>query len=212
MAWKSVVRDEEGIRLGRGNDRIPRGSHICWFYRSTAERDAIMFPFLKAGIETQEQCNCVLGEQEHHRLKVGLQQQGVDVETVISSGQLSILDPVELYCPQGHFDLGEKEQLWNEIYTNSRDAGYPLVRLIEDMDWIAQAVPSEDKLLEHEIGLNYQLRKNQGVAICQYNLTKFKGETIINVLKVHPIIIWGGIAVRNPFYVEPVVLQAQLGL
>jgi hypothetical protein len=212
MVWKSAFHGEESTRLGCGTERIPLGSHICWFYNCPDERDAVVFPFLKAGIETNEYCSCVMGEQEHHWLKAGLQHQGVDVESAISSGQLSFSDPLEMYCLQGQFDLQEKRHVWDDIYTKSRNAGYPSVRLVEDMGWVAEQMPSEEKLLEYEIGLNHQLRKHQGVAICQYNLAKFKGETIINVLKAHPIIIWGGMAVRNPFYVESVVLRAQLGL
>jgi hypothetical protein len=212
LVLNSVCLDNEYTWLGCGRGRIPLGSHICWFYNCLDDRESVLIPFLKAGIDTHERCNCIMAEQEQHWLKSGLQRQGVDVPAAISSGQLSLWDPVEVYCSKGYFDDEEKNHLWDNIYLDSRNADYSLVRLVADMDWVAGQMPSEKKLLEYEIGLDHRVRKNQGVAICQYNLAKFKGGTIINLLKAHPIVIWGGVAVRNPFYVEPVVLREQMEL
>ncbi len=209
LAQKSAIQHEGSACLGCSDDRIPLGSHICWFYRSPAEREAVIFPFLKAGIETQEHCHYMLEEPEHHWLKTGLQRHGVDVAAVISSGQLSISDPAGLYGSEEEFDLGKNSRIWDEIYTDSHSDSYKMLRLVKDMSWMARLMLKEEMLLEYEIGLNYHLRKKQGLAICQYDLTKFKGDIVLDILKVHPIIIWGGMAVRNPFYVEPVVLQAQ---
>ncbi len=209
MSQKTAVRHEESTCLGCAGDRIPLGSHICWFYRSPAERDAVVLPFLKAGIDTREQCHYILEEREHPWLKTGLERHGVDVEASISSGQLSILDPVGLYSSSHNIDFGEKSSFWDAIYANPCKTDFPMMRLVKDMNWMGRESLNEEMLLEYEIGLNYHLRKNQGVAICQYDLTKFRGDVILDILKVHPIIIWGRTAVRNPFYVDPVILRDQ---
>jgi hypothetical protein len=36
-----------------------------------------------------------------------------------------------------------------------------------------------------------------------YNVTKFSGKTIMNVLRTHPFTISGGIITQNPFYQNP---------
>jgi hypothetical protein len=39
--------------------------------------------------------------------------------------------------------------------------------------------------------------------ICVYNLAKFGGAVVMDVLRTHPIVIIGGIAQENPFFVPP---------
>jgi hypothetical protein len=36
--------------------------------------------------------------------------------------------------------------------------------------------------------------------MCQYDLNKFDGGTLYDVLNVHPVVIVGGHLLRNPFY------------
>jgi hypothetical protein len=39
--------------------------------------------------------------------------------------------------------------------------------------------------------------------VCTCNLAKFGGETVIDMLRTHPVIIIGGILQQNPFFVPP---------
>jgi hypothetical protein len=39
--------------------------------------------------------------------------------------------------------------------------------------------------------------------ICTYQLGKFGGDTVIDIMRTHPMIIIGGLLHRNPFYVPP---------
>jgi len=39
--------------------------------------------------------------------------------------------------------------------------------------------------------------------ICTYQLSKFGGDTLIDIMRTHPMIIIGGLLHRNPFYVPP---------
>jgi len=48
------------------------------------------------------------------------------------------------------------------------------------------------------------------MSICMYNLTRFDGKTIMNVLQTHPYtIIKGGIITKNPYYVHPDIWLAE---
>jgi hypothetical protein len=39
--------------------------------------------------------------------------------------------------------------------------------------------------------------------LCLYDLDKFSGEVVVNVVKTHPQVLVQGILVENPYYVEP---------
>jgi hypothetical protein len=39
--------------------------------------------------------------------------------------------------------------------------------------------------------------------ICTYQLSRFSGDTVIDIMRTHPAVIVGGILQQNPFYVPP---------
>jgi hypothetical protein len=39
--------------------------------------------------------------------------------------------------------------------------------------------------------------------ICTYDLTRFSGDIIMDVLRTHPTVIVGGILQKNPFFIPP---------
>jgi len=46
-------------------------------------------------------------------------------------------------------------------------------------------------------------RSHDDAVICTYQLGKFGGDTVIDIMRTHPMIIIGGLLHRNPFYVPP---------
>jgi hypothetical protein len=41
------------------------------------------------------------------------------------------------------------------------------------------------------------------MAICVYDLGKFDGHTVMDILRAHPMVLIGGIIQENPFYQPP---------
>jgi len=63
-----------------------------------------------------------------------------------------------------------------------------------------------DALLEYEARANDAWLRQDGPVhpvICTYDLTKFSGEIIVDVMRTHPMIIIGGILQENPFFIPP---------
>ncbi|MGO9934665.1 MAG: hypothetical protein ACLPV8_23020 [Steroidobacteraceae bacterium] len=51
-----------------------------------------------------------------------------------------------------------------------------------------------------------QLRETRHVrdaVICVYDLAKFGGDTVVDIMRTHPMIIIGGILEQNPFFAPP---------
>ena len=59
------------------------------------------------------------------------------------------------------------------------------------------------KLIEYESKLNRFVRDHDVTIVCQYNREKFSPELILNVIRTHPLVVYGGIVAKNPFYVPP---------
>ena len=46
-------------------------------------------------------------------------------------------------------------------------------------------------------------QRHDDAVICTYQLGKFGGDTVIDIMRTHPMIIIGGILQQNPFFVPP---------
>ena len=71
------------------------------------------------------------------------------------------------------------------------------------MEWAAEDRPAVDDLLEYETRFNYVLVNYPDPVICTYDLSKFRADFVVDVMRTHPMIIIGGILQANPFFVPP---------
>lgn len=74
------------------------------------------------------------------------------------------------------------------------------------MEWALEDKPGIHDLLEYEAQANDIWLHQEGPVnpvICTYDLTKFSGDVVIDIMRTHPMIIIGGILQENPFSVPP---------
>jgi len=71
------------------------------------------------------------------------------------------------------------------------------------MDWAVKDRSYIDDLVEFESRVNDVWQRHDDAVICTYQLAKFGGETVIDIMRTHPMIIIGGILQQNPFFVPP---------
>ena len=95
--------------------------------------------------------------------------------------------------------LEEFEQLASGI----DEAGFPLSRIVCQMDWAAEDRLHIDDLVAFESRVNEVWRRHEDAVICVYDLAKFGGDTVIDIMRTHPMVIIGGILQSNPFFVPP---------
>jgi hypothetical protein len=69
------------------------------------------------------------------------------------------------------------------------------------MEWAVESDTGVDALLEYEASVNLQPVDHP--VVCTYDLTKFRGDVVVDVMRTHPMIIIGGILQENPFFAPP---------
>ncbi len=60
-----------------------------------------------------------------------------------------------------------------------------------------------EQLVEFESRVIGVWRRHDDAVICTYHLAKFGADTVIDILRTHPMIIIGGILQHNPFFIPP---------
>jgi hypothetical protein len=71
------------------------------------------------------------------------------------------------------------------------------------MDWAVEGGSYVDDVVEFESRVNEVWNRHEDAVICTYYLRKFGGDTVIDILRTHPMVIIGGILQHNPFFVPP---------
>lgn len=183
------------------------GDHICAFYRGREERDRLMVPYLREGLRAGDVCVCITGAADHRRVERSVLDgcDGDDAE------RLEIRHAEDTYLAGGTFSSDHMLTFWSEWGAQTfGEKKCSFARAASDMSW-AQTVISGgliDDFMGYEAQATRSARAYPQVALCLYDLDKFRGDVIIPVLKVHPKVFFGGMLLENPYYVEAEQLQA----
>jgi hypothetical protein len=178
------------------------GDHICAFYRGREERDGLMVPFLQEGVRAGDVCLCITGGSDHRRLERSV----LDGCEGVDAGLLEIEDAEDTYLAGGSFSSDRMLTYWTDWGHKTFEAqGRSFARAASDMSWAHNVItgPLIDDFIGYEAQATRSARAYPQVALCLYDLDKFRGNVIIPVLKVHPKVFFGGMLLENPYYVDP---------
>lgn len=192
------------LELGFGGYRCNWGTHICGLYETDAERDAILFGFLGQGARERDlQLYCPT-EHTADSFVESFDHACPDcADSVHDPAMFQFLTARELYYPDGTFSPSRMDAGLSGFYRHSQKDGPRNVRATAEMVWALEAIPGIEHLMVYESRLNYFIPGKPWISICLYNLRRFDGKTIMDVLRTHPYSISGGVVTQNPFYQDP---------
>jgi hypothetical protein len=176
--------------------------HVCAFFHDAEEEYRVLLPFIKEGIERGEKAFHVVDPKLREDHLRRLASAGIDVAECQKARQFELADWENMYFREGDFDQDRMIELWRETLRAAGQEGFPLTRLVAHMEWALEEREGVSQLIEYEAKFNLIPRYRDAV-ICTYNLAKFSGGVIMDVLRTHPMVILGGALQVNPFYVPP---------
>ena len=182
--------------------------HLCAFFHDKNEEFRTLLPFVVEGLAAGEKAIHVIHPRngEEHRRR--LARAGIDVEAAEQSGQLDIVAGPGGYVAGVIFDQVEALKIIDRLLTDAHKNGFRQTRFIGFMDWAVE-IRGED-LVAFEALVNPILEKHDDVVICAYDLSRFKGADVIDVMRTHPSALIGGVVQQNPFYIPPEQMLEEL--
>jgi hypothetical protein len=177
--------------------------HVCAFFNSADEEYRVLMPFIKDGFECGQKAVHVVNPGRFHDHFERLTAAGIDARAAQRSGQLELRTSVEAYLRDGRFDQDRMLQEFEQLSSGNEKAGFPLSRIVCQMDWAADGRSHIDNLVEFESRVNEVWSRSEDAVICVYDLAKFGGDTVIDIMRTHPMVIIGGILQHNPFFLAP---------
>lgn len=205
-----TTSNQSTLHLGFGNYTCNWGVHFCGLYETEAERDEIIMGFLSQGARDGDlQLYCPV-ERSPEDFEAAFSRTCPHCASKLHNPEsFQINSARELYYPDGTFSPWAMDDGLNAFYEQSRKGRAPNIRATAEMVWALEAVPGAEHLMAYESRLNYFIKGKPWISICLYNLNKFSGKMIMQVLQTHPYIISQGIVTENPFFVDPDIWLAQ---
>ncbi|HKS24500.1 MAG TPA: MEDS domain-containing protein [Thermoanaerobaculia bacterium] len=209
-AGDSLLRTIETLAIRLAGAFLRGRRHIAAFFHSPRERYRVLAPFIADGIARGEKAVHLIDPPDRDSHVRRLQEAGVDVAAAETRHQLELLSWDETYLRDGRFDQAAMAAMVDEILGTAAADGYPRTRGVAYMEWALGDQPGVKDLVVYEARLNDVLAEHGDVVICAYDLMKFPGHLILDVLRAHPAVIVGGALRENPFYTPPAAMIAEL--
>jgi hypothetical protein len=133
---------------------------------------------------------------------------GIDVAAVQQHGQLELREWAEAHLQGGFFDQDRTLALIDEIRRRAKEQGFLRIRFVTHLEWALEDRPGVDGLLKYEASAN--IVPFEDPVVCVYDLAKFGGDVVVDIMRTHPQIIIGGILQENSFFVPPQVFLREL--
>ena len=170
---------QRSISLGFTTERYAAGSHMCYLWDDEGERADIIARFVESGLAAGEMVGYFTDS---------LSPAEIEAKVGGPSPSLRVSPAVDTYCPGGVFSPDRMLEHLRGLHTTSVGA---------------------DRLIEYECRINTIVDTHPTTAVCQYDVRRFDGATLFDVLSVHPMMIVKGQVVRNPYYFTPEVFLAR---
>ena len=195
---ESLPVPESAIHLG--GSVVDEHRHIAAFFGSEQERYRVLSPFIAEGLAEGEKALHIIDPRECELHVRRLKEAGIDVGRAESERRLELLPWEKATLRERKFDRRAMLALIEQLFSDASAEGFPRMRLIGHMEWALQDLPGVDDLIAFEAEVNHIVPNYPDVAVCAYDVTKFRGDVIIGAIRAHPAILIDGALHDNPFY------------
>jgi hypothetical protein len=183
---------------------LPDAAHICAFFDSEAQAYECIAPYFEEGLRQGEQVVSIrdAGQCEPHldRLRKLIPR---PLEEPIRNNQLRIVASEETYLKDGFFESERMYLMLQDVLRDAEASPYKRVRTCGEMTWALREFPGTEELMEYESRVNKLTRVHDCTLMCIYDVNKFSGRAVMDVLATHPMVVMNDRIYENPYYVEP---------
>jgi MEDS: MEthanogen/methylotroph, DcmR Sensory domain len=201
--WEQRAMKKTAAPISFAGSQLGEPRHVCAFFNNDEEEYRVLLPFIKDGFERGDKAIHVVCPEQHHDHLQRLSGIGIDSAAVQRTGQFELRSSTETYLQDGCFDQDRMLKSFEQIASGNAGTEFPLSRIVCRMDWVPDGRSHIDDLIEFEAKVNDVWCRHDDAVICTYRLSRFSGDTVIDIMRTHPMVIIGGILQHNPFFVPP---------
>jgi hypothetical protein len=194
------------LELGLPGVNVDPGDHICALYWGRTERDQLISAFVRAGLRGGAKCLCLIDTDDPAQVLDGISD---NVSALITSRQLEVSRTMDAYLRDGRFTAESMiDYLEHTMAGVMADGRFDHIRVVGEMSWVLRHPPGAGDLIRYESALNRFSPRYPQVLMCMYDLVRFGGGVVLDLLRTHPRLLMGGMILDNPHYLSPDELEA----
>ncbi|MFC1490078.1 MEDS domain-containing protein [Candidatus Latescibacterota bacterium] len=203
--------DQERIKLGFHKHECNNGVHFCGLYENEQERDEIILGYLRQGIICNDRVLYTPTERSVEDFYQKFSEKYPDDLSLLHENpNLTINTADDLYYENGNFSPLRMNKNLGKFYEAAQKDKKVNIRTTAEMIWVLDKNLDKTKHMAYESLLNYFIPGKSWISICMYNINRFDGKTIMQVLQTHPYTISKGCMItKNPYYIHPDVWLAE---
>jgi transcriptional regulator with PAS, ATPase and Fis domain len=198
-----MIRPAQSPPLIAALEQLGPHDHLCSIYESQREHFAVAISFIRIGLDRGEKCVYIAGDGTLGDIREALQAEGIDVGRAVASNSLVSTTTEQAYLKRGSFDFDWMFSFWKEATELAMSEGFSALRAIDETEWILRDTLGLERWIEYESRLTHSLSQSNCFALCQYNRRLFPPELILDVIRTHPIVVYGNTVCRNLYHVPP---------
>lgn len=186
--------DPTAANLGLGNH-----DHVCGFYYTAEERDAMLLPYLREGIDAGDKCVAVVDSTPPEVVVASIE----GARAAVDCGQFEIYDADETYLRTGAFRPEQTIDFWEHRAQVLADEGrYGFLRLTGELSWLDRAETPREDIVRYESWADQFVSQHPMAILCLYDLRRLGSSVLMDLLRTHPKLLMGGLLLENPHHIS----------
>ncbi len=159
--------------------KVRLGDHLCLPFSSDEEQREVLTTYILDGLARGERIIYYAGQTAPDQIGAWLAATGVDTGRIVDEGRLDFrrFEPDVVVTT-----------LWVEV-RQTRDAGYPGLRISSEMTSDVRPVTDGRALIEYENRLARVFDSGEVAAICQYDRRLLDQAAVTGVIDCHPRVV-----------------------
>lgn len=182
--------------------QIQSGEHMVILYDREEEMVEYLAAYIHSSLIHNKRCIYITNDEMDETVvleKIEYLSLGMEQD-----GDFIVLNKEEAYSKEGRFNPDKMIEFLRRLAEEAVADGYSGLAITGEISWVLDYEDGRELIIEYEWKLNEQIFDRYPVtALCRYNMTKFSDEMIINIIQLHPYLIWKNTMHENPFYIEP---------
>jgi AcrR family transcriptional regulator len=172
-----------------GSELLAENRHICALFEGPEAAHAVLGSFVREGLGQGHRVVYLTENPYTLGDRLGLETDGA---RGADSGQLEVRPWATTYLADGRFVGSRMLAHVRELLREGSGLGYPVTRLIGEMEWAQDEIADVEELVAYEAGIDALLGRPVHTVLCAYDVRRHSASRIAAVLAVHKAAFVGG--------------------
>lgn len=175
------------------------GDHACILFNKEQERFPRLHSFIEQSVHAGDRFVYIADAPSLNSFPQWLD--GFVKERNLPAKSFQFETAASAYIPDGEFQAARMLDVVDSLINSALEHNYSGMSGTGEMTWANTNIEKFlSQLIIYEKGLNELVCQKPSALLCQYDTSKFRGDVIFDILLCHPIVILGGLLIKNPLY------------